>query len=81
MPPGKTDIPFSRVNHNKYMVTDTIAYVGTSNWSGDYFVSTAGIGYVVSQETGIGSPRGLPIQEQLRLVFERDWNSKFATPL
>ena len=35
-------IPFSRVNHNKYMVTDIAAYIGTSNWSGDYFVNTGG---------------------------------------
>lgn len=35
-------IPFSRVNHNKYMVTDATAYIGTSNWSGDYFINTAG---------------------------------------
>ena len=75
------DIPFTRVNHNKYMVTDTTAYVGTSNWSGDYFVDTAGIGYVVSQEMGSQSTSKHSIQEQLRLVFERDWNSKFSTPL
>uniref|UniRef100_A0A1B0C3P7 PLD phosphodiesterase domain-containing protein n=1 Tax=Glossina palpalis gambiensis TaxID=67801 RepID=A0A1B0C3P7_9MUSC len=37
-------IPHSRVNHNKYMVTDNAAYIGTSNWSGDYFTDTAGIG-------------------------------------
>lgn len=24
------------------MVTDTTAYIGTSNWSGDYFTNTAG---------------------------------------
>jgi len=24
------------------MVTDAAAYVGTSNWSGDYFIDTAG---------------------------------------
>ena len=35
-------IPFGRVNHNKYMVTDIAAYIGTSNWSGDYFIDTAG---------------------------------------
>lgn len=35
-------IPFARVNHNKYMVTDVAAYIGTSNWSGDYFIDTAG---------------------------------------
>lgn len=40
--PDFDKIPFSRVNHNKYMVTETIAYIGTSNWSGDYFINTAG---------------------------------------
>lgn len=35
-------IPFARVNHNKYMVTDLAVYIGTSNWSGDYFIDTAG---------------------------------------
>lgn len=35
-------IPFGRVNHNKYMVTDSAAYIGTSNWYGDYFIDTAG---------------------------------------
>ena len=81
VPPGKMDVPFTRVNHNKYMVTDSTAYVGTSNWSGDYFVDTAGIGYVVSQEMGSQSTNKQSIQEQLRLLFERDWNSKFAMPL
>lgn len=38
------EIPFSRVNHNKYMVTDNTAYIGTSNWSADYFINTAGVG-------------------------------------
>lgn len=40
--PDFDKIPFSRVNHNKYMVTDATAYIGTSNWSGDYFINTAG---------------------------------------
>nr|XP_031839096.1 phospholipase D3-like isoform X2 [Nomia melanderi] len=40
--PDFDKIPFARVNHNKYMVTDTAAYIGTSNWSGDYFTNTAG---------------------------------------
>lgn len=25
---NQSDIPFSRVNHNKYMVTDKVAYIG-----------------------------------------------------
>ncbi|KAK0408733.1 hypothetical protein QR680_004126 [Steinernema hermaphroditum] len=44
---GWEHIPYARVNHNKYMVTDNTAYIGTSNWSGDYFLVTGGIGFVL----------------------------------
>eukprot|EP00118_Oscarella_pearsei_P004359 m.18508 g.18508 ORF g.18508 m.18508 type:complete len:442 (+) comp27672_c0_seq1:75-1400(+) len=72
-------IPYARVNHNKYMVTDNAAYVGTSNWSGDYFIDTAGVGLLVNQ-TGSLNPSGEPLlQEQLLSVFNRDWNSNFTT--
>ncbi|NXX85449.1 PLD3 Phospholipase, partial [Urocolius indicus] len=69
-------IPYARVNHNKYMVTDKAAYVGTSNWSGDYFTQTAGSALVVNQmgsDTGAGT-----VREQLQAVFERDWNSQYS---
>ncbi|XP_053695088.1 5'-3' exonuclease PLD3-like [Sabethes cyaneus] len=66
-------IPFGRVNHNKYMVTDNTAYIGTSNWSGDYFIDTAGIGLVMSTF----SPNGTIVGD-LQAIFERDWNSKYA---
>lgn len=32
------------------MVTDRSAYIGTSNWSGDYFTNTAGIGLVLHED-------------------------------
>ncbi|XP_040174769.1 5'-3' exonuclease PLD3-like isoform X2 [Anopheles arabiensis] len=69
-------IPFGRVNHNKYMVTDNTAYIGTSNWSGDYFIDTAGIGMVISSFDTNGT-----IIQELQSVFERDWNSKYAVRL
>ncbi|XP_016989323.1 5'-3' exonuclease PLD3 [Drosophila rhopaloa] len=72
-------IPFGRVNHNKYMVTDRVAYIGTSNWSGDYFTDTAGIGLVLQETHETESTHNL--RSDLRNVFERDWNSKYATPL
>ncbi|XP_029303068.1 phospholipase D3 isoform X2 [Cottoperca gobio] len=77
--PKQKEIPFARVNHNKYMVTDKIAYIGTSNWSGDYFVSTAGSALVVNQ-TASESPEPT-VQSQLKAVFERDWDSAYSTPL
>ncbi|XP_078388815.1 5'-3' exonuclease PLD3-like [Cetorhinus maximus] len=73
-------IPFSRVNHNKYMVTDRIAYIGTSNWSEDYFIRTAGVGLIINQTEGTpGSPG--TVQSQLKAVFDRDWDSEHAFDL
>lgn len=76
--PSQKEIPFARVNHNKYMVTDKTAYIGTSNWSGDYFVNTAGAALVVQQDH---PSEGATVLEQLQQVFERDWSSAYASPL
>ncbi|XP_037227784.1 5'-3' exonuclease PLD3 [Falco rusticolus] len=78
-------IPYARVNHNKYMVTEKAAYIGTSNWSGDYFVRTAGSALVVNQmvkQTGAGTAAGTStIREELQAVFERDWNSQYSVDI
>ncbi|XP_072313533.1 5'-3' exonuclease PLD4, partial [Eucyclogobius newberryi] len=77
---NQTGIPYTRVNHNKYMVTDKVAYIGTSNWSGDYFTTTGGVGLVISQH----APHLIwkkSLQSQLSAIFERDWNSQFAVNL
>nr|XP_060639662.1 5'-3' exonuclease PLD3 [Anolis sagrei ordinatus] len=73
-------IPYARVNHSKFMVTDKVAYIGTSNWSGDYFLHTAGSALVVNQsdtEAGIQPT----LREQLQAVFERDWDSQYSREL
>ncbi|KAM9358791.1 5'-3' exonuclease PLD3 [Symphorus nematophorus] len=77
--PEQKEIPFARVNHNKYMVTDKIAYIGTSNWSGDYFVNTAGSALVINQTAS--QSEKTTVQSQLKAVFERDWYSDYSTPL
>ncbi|KAL0100165.1 hypothetical protein PUN28_019537 [Cardiocondyla obscurior] len=76
--PHLNKIPFARVNHNKYMVTDLAAYIGTSNWSGDYFINTAGIGTVF--ET-VGHQNNDNIRQQLENIFHRDWFSDYSFPL
>ena len=48
--PEQKSIPFSRVNHNKYIVTDESALIGTSNWTPDYFLKTGGIGFIFSSQ-------------------------------
>lgn len=74
-------IPFGRVNHNKYMVTDNTAYIGTSNWSGDYFTDTAGIGLIIKNDNYRQNENGTTVVTQLASVFERDWNSPYAFEL
>ncbi|KAG8448764.1 hypothetical protein GDO86_015720 [Hymenochirus boettgeri] len=69
-------IPYARVNHNKYMVTEAVAYIGTSNWSGDYFLNTAGTALVVNQTKSAGTSE--TIQMKLQAVFERDWYSNYS---
>ena len=49
--PAQKAIPFARVNHNKYIVTDEEAMIGTSNWTPDYFLKTGGIGFVFSSSS------------------------------
>ncbi|XP_073342403.1 5'-3' exonuclease PLD3 isoform X2 [Pagrus major] len=74
-------IPFARVNHAKYMVTDRVAYIGTSNWSENYFTQTAGVGLVVNQ-TGSEVKEGQEtLQSQAEQLFLRDWTSQYAGTL
>ncbi|XP_075859768.1 5'-3' exonuclease PLD4 isoform X2 [Microcebus murinus] len=76
-----SNIPFSRVNHSKFMVTERAAYIGTSNWSEDYFSSTSGVGLVVNQTAPCARLGVATVQEQLRQLFERDWSSRYAVGL
>uniref|UniRef100_A0A5F8H2C5 PLD phosphodiesterase domain-containing protein n=1 Tax=Monodelphis domestica TaxID=13616 RepID=A0A5F8H2C5_MONDO len=56
------------------MVTDKAAYIGTSNWSHDYFLRTTGVGLVILRPQGAEM---LPVQQELRAIFERDWSSPY----
>lgn len=63
------------------MVTDRVAYIGTSNWSGDYFIDTAGIGLIVEETEHERSENTTTLRSELASVFERDWNSRYAVEL
>ncbi|XP_043113419.1 5'-3' exonuclease PLD3 [Puntigrus tetrazona] len=74
-------ILYARVNHAKYMVTDRVVYIGTSNWSENYFTQTAGVGLVVNQ-TGSAVGQGQrTVQSQMQEIFQRDWHSEYAQTL
>ena len=80
MPPN--EIPFARVNHNKYMVTDKGAFISTSNWSGDYFTSTGGVSLIVNQTQSSNiKNQDQTMQYQLEELFMRDWKSQYTKDL
>lgn len=63
------------------MVTDKVAYIHTSNWVGDYFIDTAGIGFVLEDSSDDLNGSVTTIRSDLASVFERDWNSPYAVNL
>lgn len=67
------DIPFARVAHAKYLTVDTAhAWVGTSNWEGDYFTKSRNVGVIVD---------GGALPARLDRIFEDGWSGAYAKPL
>jgi phosphatidylserine/phosphatidylglycerophosphate/cardiolipin synthase-like enzyme len=66
-------IPYARVDHCKYMVVDgKLGWLGTSNWSGDYFDSSRNVDLVFRD------PR---VVAQLARIFEQGWAGPYAYDL
>lgn len=67
------DVPFGRVAHAKYLVVDgRRAWVGTSNWEGDYFLRSRNVGIIAS---------GGALAQRLDAIFEDGWAGPYARPL
>ncbi|MBN1209056.1 MAG: hypothetical protein JXB05_29630 [Myxococcaceae bacterium] len=63
-------IPFARVVHAKYLVVDgEAAWLGTSNWDGDYFFKSRNVGVIVE---------GAAFAGQLERFFADTWNSPYT---
>jgi phospholipase D3/4 len=71
-PADPTLYDHTRVNHAKYLVSDKMAFVSTSNFIGDYFVDTCGVGFVTNDER---------LREHVQTIFDRDWNSQYSHAL
>jgi phosphatidylserine/phosphatidylglycerophosphate/cardiolipin synthase-like enzyme len=66
-------IPFARVIHAKYLVVDgAVAWVGTSNWSGDYFLKSRNVGLVIE---------GSGFAARLERVFRSGWDGPYVERL
>lgn len=60
-------IPFARVAHAKYMTVDgALAWIGSSNWEGDYFTKSRNVGVVA---------RRREVASALDRVFADVWSS------
>ena len=72
-------LPFARVKHDKYMVTDSSLFLGTSNWTPDYFINTAGVSLILRPTNQ--SKSKLSIVNNFQEIFDRDFGSKYAQEL
>lgn len=63
-------IPFGRVAHAKYMAVDgRLAWVGTSNWEGNYFRGSRNVGLIVENDA---------LAARLDKFFEDNWGSEYS---
>ena len=66
-------IPFARVDHSKYMIIDgSTAWVGTSNWSGDYFTASRNVEVVFRHKAAVA---------RLAKIFEHGWTGPYVEVL
>ena len=64
-------IDYARLIHSKYMVVDgAVGWVGSENWSEDYFMDTRDVGLVI---------RAQPQVSQLNQVFDQVWGSSYGS--
>ena len=63
-------VNYSRTIHSKYLVVDgDWSWLGTSNWSRDYFYGSRNVGLVV---------QGAPFAARLDALHETLWDSEYA---
>ncbi len=63
-------IPYARVIHSKYLVVDSkVSWLGTSNWSRDYFYKSRNVGLIVESAA---------FAADLEKAFKRTWESSYA---
>jgi phosphatidylserine/phosphatidylglycerophosphate/cardiolipin synthase-like enzyme len=66
-------IPYARVTHSKYMTVDGgILWLGTSNWSEDYFTESRNVELIA---------RDPELASQADAIFERLWTSRYCAKL
>ncbi len=65
-------LDYARLAHSKYMIVDQkVSWIGSENWSENYFLSSRNVGAVIHASTAIAD---------LDRVFRRLWTSPYAMP-
>eukprot|EP01122_Echinamoeba_exundans_P017931 TRINITY_DN987_c0_g1_i1.p1 TRINITY_DN987_c0_g1~~TRINITY_DN987_c0_g1_i1.p1 ORF type:complete len:441 (-),score=105.62 TRINITY_DN987_c0_g1_i1:14-1336(-) len=73
IPPGEgKPIPFTRVDHSKFIVTDSLLYITTSNCAADYFLTTGGVSITFMNEN---------VRQEGEQIFMRDWEGPYSGPI
>ena len=63
-------LPFARVEHCKYLVVDdNLTWLGTSNWSRNYFYNSRNLGLLIENRT---------VTNRFREIFLKSWESPYA---
>lgn len=66
-------LDYARLVHSKYVTVDgTRGWVGTENWAGNYFTASRNVGVTLDLPSAVS---------QLDRIFERLWESPYATAL
>jgi phospholipase D3/4 len=68
-----TKVPYTRVDHAKYIISDNGYYISTSNWTPDYFLATSGISLTMVSKT--------ENWREMDASFASDWSSPYTMPL
>jgi phosphatidylserine/phosphatidylglycerophosphate/cardiolipin synthase-like enzyme len=66
-------IPHARVDHSKYLIVDgRTGWIGTSNWSGDYFTASRNVELVFEAPA---------VVRRLQRIFSQGWSGPYAEDL
>jgi len=71
--PSVLEPNMTRLNHDKYFVTDTTFWTSSANWVGDYFAATA--------DVSINILNNGPVLARARAIFDRDWTASYTVPI
>ncbi len=83
IPQAKNEfIPYARVIHSKYCIVDgQTLWIGTSNWSKDYFYFSRNIDLIFRSEVQTKNEAITQLIKNSQLIYDKLWNSAFAATL